>query len=105
MSRMTKFLRQTCLLESAILDAYGNQQLNEFGETQYEEPKQIKCRHEVSYRDVQTTDGRIIRSASRYFLDDSNVIKANDRLDGRVVVSVSEYINALGESEGYEVYV
>lgn len=105
MSRMTKFLRQTCVLEIAMIDKDGESILNEFGEYQYEAPKRVKCRHERSHRDVQTTDGSIVRSTSRYYLDGSVSIKAGDRLDGKVVVSVTDCINGLGLSEGYEVYV
>lgn len=104
MSRMTKFLRQTCQLEH-YAEVNGAPKLNDFGEIQYEAPVAVQCRHEVSHKDVQTTNGSIVRSASRYFVDDSQPVRADDRIDGKVVVSVQSYINGLGQSEGYEVYV
>lgn len=104
MSRMTKFLRQKCQLERFI-EIDGTPILNIFGEFQYAPPTVISCRHELSYQDVQTANGSIVRSTSRYFVDDSHPIKADYKIDGKVVISVKEYINSLGKSEGYEVYV
>lgn len=104
MSRMTKFLRQICQLEH-YAEVNGVPKLNDFGEIQYEAPVTVRCRHEMSHKDVQTTNGSVVRSTSRYFVDDSQLIRADDRIDGKVVVSVQSYINGLGQSEGYEVYV
>ena len=104
MSRMTKFLRQKCQLEQVIFEE-GLPKLNDFGELQYAAPVSVKCRHESSHKDIQTTNGSIVRSTSRYFLDESVPVAPDDRIDGRVVVSVVEYVNGLGLVEGYEVYV
>lgn len=105
MGRMTKFLKQHCMFEKAKCDSKGNTLLNDFGDVQYEEPVSVSCRRERVIRDVQTSDGAILRSASRYFLDEQVEIRADDRLDGRVVLEVEEYINQLGETEGWECYV
>lgn len=105
MSRMTKFLRQKCSVQPYRVDGAGKPALNDFGELQYESAKTCKCRHEVSFKDVQTANGQLVRSTSRYFLDESVEIKADYRIDGREVLSVSTYINGLGQCEGYEVYV
>lgn len=104
MSRMTKFLRQKCRLEKYI-EENGQPKLNDFGEFQYDSPLVVKCRHEVSYRDVQTANGSIIRTTSVYYFDESHEIKPDYRIEGKVVVSVKGYINGLGNVEGYEVYV
>lgn len=104
MSRMTKFLRQQCLLEKYI-EEDGHPQLNDFAEIQYAAPIEVKCRCEASHKDVQTTNGSIIRSTAVYYFDESHPIKADYRVDGRVVVSVIGYTNGLGLTEGYEVYV
>lgn len=105
MSRMTKFLRQTCWLHKCLRDEKGNPKLNEFGEIQYDVGRLVRCRHEVSVRDVQTSNGSIIRSTSVYYVDEIIAVDADDMIDGKVVVSVSQYVNALGRVEGYEVYV
>ena len=97
MSRMSKFLKQTCILEKALKDSSGCAKLDKFGEVLYAAPQTIKCRRERIVKDVQ--------SSTRYFTDDSIVIEADDRLDGKVIVEVAEYINAKGEPEGYESYV
>ena len=64
MSRITKFLKQTCLWESRT-------GLNKYGENEYAPPEEVKCRRETFTRDVVDTNGFIIKSASRYFLDDT----------------------------------
>lgn len=104
MSRMTKFLRQRCVLEKYV-EENGQPKTNMFGELEYQKPISLKCRHEISHRDIQTTNGSIIRSTAVYYLDDSVEIKANYRLDGHVVVSILSYVNGFGAIEGYEVYV
>lgn len=105
MSRMTKFLRQKCLVQPYRVDKAGNPALNDFGELQYEPAKSRSCRHEVVFKDIQTANGQIIKSQSRYFLDESLEIKVNYKIDGNIVIEVSTYINGLGQCEGYEVYV
>lgn len=104
MSRMTKFLKQSCLLEKYIIEN-GQPKTNIYGELQYEAPTKLRCRREMAHKDIQTTEGSIIRSTAVYYVDDSVPIMANYRLDGSVVVSVISYVNALGKLEGYEVYV
>lgn len=105
MSLMTKFLRQTCVVRPYKADNQGQPKLNQFGEILYEEDVPCKCRHEISYQDVQVTNGSIVKSTSRYFLDESLEIKADYLIDGRAVLSVSSFVNQLGRTEGYEVYV
>ena len=105
MSRMTKFLKQTCVVQPYISDLKGQPKLNQFGEIQYDEPRVCKCRHEISYQDVQVTNGSLVKSTSRYFLDESLEIKADYQIDGHAVLSVSTYVNQFGKTEGYEVFV
>ena len=105
MSRMTKFLRQKCGVQPYRVDVTGNPALNDFGELQYEPAIPCKCRHEVSFKDIQSYNGQIIKSQSRYFLDESLEIKADYKIDGKLVIEVSTYVNGLGQCEGYEVYV
>lgn len=104
MSRMTKFLRQYCFLEKYI-EEDGHPKLNDFGEVQYAAPIKVRCRCEYSHKDVQTTNGSIIRSTAVLYFDESHPIKADYRVDGKVVISVIAYTNGLGLTEGYEVYV
>lgn len=105
MSRMTKFLRQRCSVQPYKVNDQGEPQFNDFGELQYLPAKSCKCRHEVAFQDIQTSSGQLVKSTSRYFLDESFEIKADYKIDGRAVLSVSTYVNGLGLCEGYEVYV
>lgn len=105
MSRMTKFLKQTCVFERMKRNDEGTAVLDKFGEPQYEAPKKLKCRREKLVKDIQTNTGAILRSTTRYFLDESQPIETEDRLDGKTILSVEEYINQLGATEGYECYV
>lgn len=105
MSRMSKFLRQKCSWEHFLESAAGTPVLNDFGEIQYGNSKVIKCRRETYHKDIQTPNGSIVRAASRYFVDDSTPVVVDDRLDGHVVISAAEYVNAQGATEGFEVYV
>lgn len=105
MSRMTKFLRQTCKYEQCKHNKDGTVSLDKYGEPQYEAPVQIWCRREVSVQDVQTNTGAILKSSTRYFVDDKYRIHADDKFDGMYVLKVTEYINQFGKAEGYECYV
>ena len=99
---MTKFLKQVCTFEAAVRDANGEIVLNRYGEAEYELPITLKCRRERTTKDVMTANGSVVRSASIYYTDESQVIRPDDKLDGRVVLSVEEYTNELGITEGFE---
>lgn len=105
MSRMTKFLKQTCVFERARRNDEGVVLLDKYGHPQYEAPVKIKCRREKIVQDVQVATGSILRSSTRYFTDESQYIEADDRFDGKVVLQVEEYTNQLGKTEGFESYV
>lgn len=102
MSRMTKFLKQTCTFQPAVRDASGELVLNKFGEATYGAVKTLKCRRERTTKDVLTANGSVLRSASIYYTDESQLIQPDDKLDGRVVLSVEEYTNEHGLTEGYQ---
>lgn len=105
MSVMTKFLKQTCKFERAIRDNNGLVALNEHGDIQYEYATELTCRREQYVKDMLTSNGSILKTSSRYFLDDQIVVRADDRLDGHVILSCEEYIDQLGACVGYEAYV
>lgn len=105
MSRLTKFLKQTCMYEKCVHNVDGSVKLNKYGVPLYEAPVPIKCRREVSVQDVQTDTGAILKSNSRYFLDDKYEIQVDDKLDGKCILKISEYTNHLGKTEGFECYV
>ena len=102
MSRMTKFLKQTCVFEAALRDSFGKPILDKFGEPSYAAPIKLKCRRERNTKDVLTTTGSIKRSDTVLYTDESHEIQTDDKLDGRVVLVVAEYTNEAGKVEGYE---
>lgn len=105
MSRMTKYLKQKCTYEKLRFDENGKVLLDKYGEPQYESPVIIKCRRETTVQDVQTNTGAILKSSTRYFTDDNHSIHADDKLDGKAVLKVQEYVNQFGVAEGFESYV
>ena len=105
MSRMTKYLRQTCQVEAYQLDEKGDPDMDRFGNIIYSAAQTCKCRHETAFQDIQTANGSIVTSVARYYLDESLEIKADYRIDGRAVLTVSTLVNEKGLPEGYEVYV
>lgn len=105
MSRMSKFLRQTCRYEAARTNSKGESVLNEYGEYLYKPAVVLKCRKELLSKTVQTAEGELVTSTTRYYLDSTREVKVNDRLDGRAIVSVANFINERGINEGFECYV
>lgn len=105
MSRMSKYLKQKCTYERLKLDEDGKTLLDKFGEPQYEAPKVINCRFEKTIQEVQTNTGAVLSSSIRFFTDNKQTIQAGDKLGGRPVIKVQEYINQFGIAEGFESYV
>lgn len=105
MSRMSKFLKQSCVYEQCKRNTDGSVKLDKYGEPEYEPPVRIKCRKEISVQDVQTNTGAILKSSTRYFVDDKQMIRVNDKLDSICILKTTEYINQFGKVEGYECYV
>ena len=105
MSQMSKYLKQKCTYEKAKRDEKGNILHDKFGEPEYEAPSVIKCRFEKSIQEIQTSTGAVFASAIRFFTDDKQPIQEGDKLGGRPVLKVQEYINQFGDSEGFESYV
>lgn len=102
---MTKFLKQDCQLELAQRNDDGSTVLNDYGDIVYTPVETIKCRREGTAQDVQTGTGAIVKVSTRYFVDEKIEVRADDRIDGHVVLAASEYTNELGRCEGYECYV
>ena len=105
MSRITKFLKQTCSVQPYLTTDTSKPLLNDYGEIQYKPPITCRCRREMSAQDIQTSNGSIVRSTARYFLDEKLEIRPDYLIDGCVVLTVHSYVNQLGRVEGYEVYV
>lgn len=106
MSKMTKFLKQKTTLQLMQRTKEGEPVLNEYGEPLYQSRiTVIKCRKEISTQDVITTVGAAKKSATIFYLDNTNSIAIGDKLEGKPILTVQEYINSQGLCEGYEVMV
>lgn len=105
MSRMTKFLKQTCTIERMVLDENGEAVLNIYGEPTYQAPIKVKCRRERSFKDVLTVTGAMKRSAITYYIDEVEPVQLGDLVDGKPIVDFEEYTNEYGKTEGYMVVV
>lgn len=106
MSKMTKFLKQKATLQLMQRTKEGEPVLNEYGEPLYQSRiTTIKCRKEISTQDVITAVGAAKKSATIFYLDNTNFVTIGDKLEGKPILTVQEYINAQGQCEGYEVTV
>lgn len=106
MSRMTKFLMQKASVVKMKRDLLGEPILNEYGDPQYETKSTIvKCRKERSTKDILTTGGAAAVSTTKYFLDNSITVDIGDKINGKPILTVTDFINPLGVSEGWEVTV
>lgn len=99
MSRMLKYLNQRCTLQSVKIDSNGEPEMDGYGDLAYDAIKLIPCRREKYVRDVETATGAVLKSSTEYYTISS--IGINDKLDGKVVLSVEEYTNSIGGTEGY----
>lgn len=105
MSRMTKFLKQTCVWKQQVLDSDGTPVTDRYGELTYSSPVTLKCRRERSLKDVLSNTGVIKRSTTTYYLDEAHEISIGDMIDGHVIINFEEYTNEHGLTEGYMVVV
>lgn len=99
MSRMSKYLNQTCVFEAVKVDSEGNPFINEYGELQYESPKNIRCRREQYYRDVEIPSGSLVRSSNQFYTVEQ--VKINDKLDSKVILTSEEYTDSRGRAVGF----
>lgn len=105
LSRMTKFLKQTCTWEKQLLDENGTPITDMYGDLSYESAITLKCRRERSLKDVLSNTGVISKSSTTYYLDELYEISIGDKIDGKVIIDFEEYTNEHGLTEGYMVVV
>jgi hypothetical protein len=106
MSRMTKFLKQTAVVEFLIRDSNGEAKLDKYGDpVGFTGKVTVKCRRERDTKDVLTNGGSAVVSTTKYFFDNSINVEIGDKVDGKPILNVSDFINDLGISEGWEVTV
>ena len=106
MSRMTKFLMQTAIITFVKRDSQGNPVLDDYGDPVYKpSTKKVKCRRERATKDILTTGGAASVSTTKYFFDNSITVNIGDMVDGKVILTVTDFVNSIGVSEGWEVTV
>lgn len=105
MSIMTKYLKQKCQYEALVLNEDGEPRLDQYGIPEFEAAVSVRCRRERSEKEVETTDGRIVRSTTVYYIDESITLHSGDKIDGKSVLQIAEYTGSLGKCEGWLAYV
>ena len=91
-----------------MLDAYLNQRVelkryagtNDFGEALYGDAEVIPCRYQPRAQNVLTSTGQIVKTQHIYYT--TQAVAEGDRLDGKVVMAVSEWIGLTGDTMGYK---
>lgn len=105
-SPIEKYLHQKASIRYALRDTEGNPILDDYGEPQYQQrEKTFPCRREKSVEDVITTNGAVKKNTSIYFFGPKAQIDLGDKVDGKVVLTVTDFIDLFGECWGYEVRV
>lgn len=105
MSRMSKYLCQSAVIEIAEKDEYGKVLMDEYGNIKYHDPVTVKCRKEPYVAKYTTASGQSAPYKTTYYFDESVTPSIDDRLDGSLVLNVSEYRDGVGSLVGYEVDV
>ena len=106
MSVMRKYLHQRCTHERLCIDWYTQEPvMNEYGELVYSSPVELFCRKESVVKEVETPNGAVLRSNTRYYLPPSVSLTVGDLIDGKQILSLESYIGRMGLHEGWVVYV
>ena len=104
MSRMTKFLKQKATVTFVERDPKGDPKLDDHGDPIYQaQTVTVRCRRERSTKDVLTTGGAAAVGTTNYFFDNSISVDIGDMVDNKIILTVSDYINDMGISEGWMV--
>lgn len=104
MSRMTKYLKQRALVQHISRDSNGDPILDDYGDSIPESTaKYYKCRRVRSTKDVLAQGGAVITNTTTYYFDNSLKLEIGDLVDGKPILTIQDYVNERGISEGYEV--
>lgn len=105
MGKMTKYLRQTAMIENVVLDENGKPELDVYGQPKFSTPVQSKCRKESYKARASTSYGQFVNFTTTYYFDESVKIHGGDKVDGQEVQSIEEYVDGMGTLVGYRVDV
>jgi hypothetical protein len=100
MSLMSRYLNQLAVYR----EVDSSKDLDIYGEPEYLEEKNLKCRREFSDREVEDRAGHIVQSRYTYLLDTTAKPKIGDLIDGLKILEVVDYVNGAGRLIGWEVH-
>lgn len=105
MGKMTKYLKQTALVENVVYGEDGKPRLDVYGHPEFGAPYTVKCRKEPYRVRTSTGYGQYVNYTTTYYFDESVQIQSGDRVDGQEVQSITDYVNGMGELIGVQVDV
>ena len=105
MGKLTKYLKQTAVIENVALNIDGKPKLDAYGQPEYSAPITVKCRKEPYQGRASTSYGQYVNFSTTYYFDESTKISSGDRVDGHEVQNITDYIDGLGNLVGYQVDV
>lgn len=95
------FLNQTCQIEKYDADADIT-----YNDDRFLPPATVACRKEIHTKTTYNSNGDVSISTTRYFIGPDIPVEVwKDRIDGKVIQEVKEYVWLDGVIVGYEVYV
>jgi hypothetical protein len=94
---MTQYLNQYAIYEQHIPGT-----VDMYGKAAYRPSKTIKCRRELADKEITDRTGKTALSTVTYYLDTSIGPAIGDKLDGRLVLAVEEYVIGVGVLIGWE---
>lgn len=102
-SRLSKYLKQSAVLQQPLVDATGKIIQNIHGEPEYGAPISIKCRKESLNVVDSNSVGQYIRTVNVYYIDTSVIPVINSRINGNTVTQITDYVDGTGMLIGYQV--
>ena len=105
MGRMTKYLKQTAVVEHHVRNEDGTAKLDAYGQPEFHAPITVRCRKEPYQARATTSYGTFVNYTNTYYFDETVKVRNGDKVDGHEIQSVEEYIDGLGKLVGYRVDV
>lgn len=106
MSAVTKYLNQKTTLQLGRRAPDGSIMLDEYGEPLYEDRvRSIRCRKEISTEDVLTSTGAVQKSTTTFYVDNTVSVALGDKMEGKVILMIEDFIDFTGHSIGYKIQV
>ena len=105
MGRLTKYLKQTAVIELHRRNEDGKPKLDAYGQPEFDAPIRVRCRVEPYQARATTSYGMSVLYTNTYYIDETIKVRNGDRIDGHEVQSVEAYVDGSGKLIGYRVDV